>query len=486
MGRDGVRGKGAKLAQMKNIEMRPDAPTGENPPWCRRFAPLTSFRVMHRRPWKLIATAVLLAAWGSLPGRAASAPEAILNEIAEAYVRFALALGEHDPNYVDAYYGPVEWKAQAKREKKALSALAVEADALSSRLAAIPASDLGHLGRIWQLRRDFLSQQLRAAGGRIEILSGKKMGFDEQARLLYGASFPNHPDAYYQKLTLKVQKLIPGQGPLAERVEKYEDQFIVPRDRIDTVLQAAIAECRKRTRAHIPLPGTESFTLEYVTGKPWSAYNWYQGNARSTIQINTDLPLRMSDVISLAAHEGYPGHHVYNVLLEQELARKRGWVDFSVYPLFSPQSLVAEGSAEYGIDLVLPPRDRLKFEREILFPLAGLDPARAETYETIQRLLKEIRVAINEAARRYVDGKIDRAQFVSWLGEYALVPKSRADHYLKFVEEYGAYIISYEVGCNLVKNHVERHGGRGEGSQRRWDVFREMLSHPPVVSGLRF
>ena len=195
--------------------------------------------------------------------------------------------------------------------------------------------------------------------------------------------------------------------------------------------------------------------------------------------------MRLWDTITLAAHEGYPGHHVYNLLLEQELATKRGWVDFSVYPLFSPQSLVAEGSAEYGIDLVLPPRDRLKFEKEILFPLAGLDPAQAETYERVQSLLKELEGAINEAARRYVDGKINREQFISWLGEYALVPKSRAEHYLKFVEEYGAYIISYRVGHDLVKKHIERQGGPGPESQERWNAFRKLLSSPPVVSELR-
>lgn len=441
--------------------------------------------VIHCGLWKLMVPAVLLAAGAASPGRAASAPEQTLNEIAEAYVKFALALGEHDPNYVDAYYGPAEWKEQARREKKTLSVLASEADALSTRLAAIPASGLVRAGKTWWLRREYLSKQTQAASARMSMLAGKKLGFDEQARLIYDASFPGHPDAYYQELAGKLQTLIPGQGPLAARVEKYEDQFTVPHGKINTVLRAAIAECRKRTRAHIPLPETESFTLEYVTGKPWHAYNWYKGNGRSTIQINTDLPMRISDVISLAAHEGYPGHHVYNILLEQELARKQGWVDFSVYPLFSPQSLVAEGSAEYGIDLVLPPEDRVKFEMETLFPMAGLDPAQAETYEKVQSLLQEIRVAKNDGARRYVEGLMDREQFISWLIEHTLISRTHAEHEVKFVDEYGAYIISYDVGRDLVKRYVEQHGGPGAGSQKRWDVFRDMLSSPPVVSELQ-
>ena len=100
----------------------------------------------------------------------------------------------------------------------------------------------------------------------------------------------------------------------------------------------------------------ESFTVEYVTNKPWSGYNWYQGKYRSVIQVNTDLPIYIDRAIDLACHEGYPGHHVYNALLEQHLVRERGWVEFSVYALFSPQSLIAEGTANYGIEVAFPGR----------------------------------------------------------------------------------------------------------------------------------
>ena len=80
----------------------------------------------------------------------------------------------------------------------------------------------------------------------------------------------------------------------------------------------------------------ESFTVEYVTGKPWGAYNWYQGDYRSQIQVNTDLLIYIDHAVDLACHEGYPGHHVYNALLEKHLGRDRGWVEYEVYLLFSP------------------------------------------------------------------------------------------------------------------------------------------------------
>ena len=124
------------------------------------------------------------------------------------------------------------------------------------------------------------------------------------------------------------------------------------------------------------LPPGEQFTVEYVTGKSWSGYNWYQGDFRSVIQVNTDLPIYIDRAIDLACHEGYPGHHVYNVLLEQKLTRERGWVEFSVYPLFSPQSLIAEGTANFGIEVAFPGASGRRSSATSSIPLAGTRPSR--------------------------------------------------------------------------------------------------------------
>src|SRR5206468_8825717 len=144
-----------------------------------------------------------------------------------------------------------------------------------------------------------------------------------------------------------------------------------------------------------------------VTGKSWSAYNWYKGKGRSVIQVNTDLPVYVDRAVDLAAHEGYPGHHVYNALLEQHLLKERGWVEFSVYALFSPQSLIAEGSANFGIEMAFPGEERVEFEKARLYPLAGLDPARAEEFERVRQIVDRLAYAGNEAARRYLNGEID-------------------------------------------------------------------------------
>ena len=136
--------------------------------------------------------------------------------------------------------------------------------------------------------------------------------------------------------------------------------------------------------------------------------------------MNTDLPIYIDRAIDLACHEGYPGHHVYNALLEKNLVQDRGWIEFTVYPLFSPQSLIAEGTANYGIEVAFPLKDRLAFEQDVLFPLAGLDAAKVAGYYEVLDLVDRLSYAGNEAARQYLNGEINRESAVAWLEKYAM------------------------------------------------------------------
>ena len=289
-------------------------------------------------------------------------------------MKLVLAMGQHDADYVDAYYGPPEWKNAAAKEKRTLDVIRADAGRLREALDKIPAP----ADEPDRLRRESLTKQLSSLEARARILKGERLKFDEESRLLYDAVAPTFPESHFQKILDQLDTSVPGNGPLAQRYEQWRKPFVIPKEKLDAVFQRAIKECRARTLAHIKLPPNENFTVEYVTGKPWGGYNWYQGNYRSVIQVNTDLPTYIDRAIDLAAHEGYPGHHVYNALLEKNLVRDRGWVEFSVYPLFSPQSLIAEGTANFGKEVVFTKSERMKFEKEVLFPTAGIDPARAE------------------------------------------------------------------------------------------------------------
>jgi hypothetical protein len=125
--------------------------------------------------------------------------------------------------------------------------------------------------------------------------------------------------------------------------------------------------------------------------------------------------------------------------------RDRGWVEFSVYPLRSPQSLIAEGSANYGIDIAFPRAERLQFERSVIFPTAGLDPAGVDDYYSVLSLVDRLSYAGNEAARRYLDGQIDAAAAATWLERYGLYSPPRAQQRMRFVDQYRSYVINYNV-----------------------------------------
>ena len=222
-----------------------------------------------------------------------------------------------------------------------------------------------------------------------------------------------------------------------------------------------------------------------MKNKPWSGYNWYKGGGYSLIQINTDLPIYVDRAVDLAAHEGYPGHHVYNSLLELHLARERGWVEFTVYALFSPQSMIAEGTANFGIEVAFPGHQRIDFERDVLFPAAGMNGADAEHYYSLQSLTGVLNYAHNEAARAYLDGTMNRQQAGEWLATYALMSPERAKQRVRFIDAYRSYVINYNLGQDLVRAYIESRGGTSDNPSRRWDEFRQLISSPRLPSGLR-
>ena len=404
--------------------------------------------------------------------------------VAEQYVKLVLAVGQHDGDYVDAYYGPQEWRTEAEAAKPPLSAIDDKAAKVESELAVIAFKPPSVDAEMWGLRRQYLARQLAAVRTRVAMLQGKRLTFDEESLALYDAVAPVKPVSEFEAVLKLLDAKLPGDGTLIERYDRFKQGFVIPTARIDRVFQEAIRACRGRAPS-LNLPLNERFTVEYVTNKSWSGYNWYQGDFKSLIQVNTDLPIYIDRAIDLACHEGYPGHHVYNALLEKNLVKDRGWIEYTVYPLFSPQSLIAEGTANYGIEVTFSKPDRLRFESEMLFPIAGLPVGRVAEYYEVLDLVDRLSYAGNEAARQYLDGKIDRAATVTWLEKYAMYSKPRAEQRVKFIEQYRSYVINYNLGKDLVRAYVEKSMGRDKTAQRRWQVFSGLISSPRLPSGLK-
>ena len=396
-----------------------------------------------------------------------------LGALASEYLFLELSMGWHDNAHVDAYFGPEEIREAANEAQLSIDEIESRSAIMQTQLLSAKAAAGGDA--IVTARIDGMLGRLGALATRISLNRGQTQAFDDEAQQLFGTTAPDHDADYFRAILVDIDTLVGGEGELSTRVNEFNDQFVIPPERLAEVFDAAIAECRRRTLLYIDLPANESFSLEYVTDKPWSGYNWYQGNAQSLIQINTDLPTSISRAVDLGCHEGYPGHHTFNALLEKNLVQDKGWLEFSLYPLFSPQSLIAEGSGNYGVDLAFPGDERITYERDVLFPLAGLDPEEADRYYQLQGLLGRLNYAGNEAARDYLNGDIDRDQAVAWLVEISMMSPERASQRTDFIETYRSYVINYNLGKDMVRDYIERDT---EDQAARWKKFEHMLSSP--------
>jgi hypothetical protein len=413
--------------------------------------------------------------------KAPSHPDDSLDAIARDYVKLSLTIGEKEEGYIDAYYGPPDLQAAAKAEapKASLEALSTQVDALKKRAAAFT----GEGEQPLDVRRaKFLAAQLTAAATRLRMMRGEKLSFEDEAQGLFGVRPQLQPLESFDPVIAKIDKLVPGSGPLPQRIDTFSNRFNIPKERLKPVFDAAIAECRRRTLEHVKLPANERFDMAFVRGKSWSGYNYYQGNNHSKIEINTDLPIRISRAVDLGCHEGYPGHHVLNVLLEERLTKGKGWVEFSVYPLYSPQSLLAEGSANYGIHLAFPGTQQLEFEKQVLYPLAGLPVGQAENYYKLQEAVKALAGARFTIGKMFLEGQVNEAQAIQLLQKYQLLTPKRAKKSLDFTKQYRSYIINYGLGQDMVKADVE---AAGADAAKRWARMEQILSEPTLPSDLK-
>jgi hypothetical protein len=420
---------------------------------------------------------------GIMQGSGISKPEPTteqkLAEMGDAFLALSLEAGTYDPEYVDAYYGPESKKAQAAANPRSKEQLAIAA---SEMIAQIDSEILPRLLSGPDLSRaGMMKGQLQAAVTKLQMIGGKKFSFNEEAQGLFSTTPALKPLSEFDPILARLEKLIPGKGPLAARVDTFNDRYSIPAAKLKPVFDAAIAECRKRTAAHIVLPEGESFTLEFVKNKPWSGYNYYKGNYKSLIQVNTDLPIRISRAVDLGCHEGYPGHHVLNLMIESKLVNQNRWTEYQVNPLYSPQSVVSEGSANYGIDLAFPGKEKLAFERDVLYPLAGLNPKKAKAYYDMQAATEALGGARLTIAKMYLDGEISRAKAVELSQRYMLLSPARAEQSVGFTDHYRSYVINYGWGKDLVRGYIE-HGGVDQ--KTRWRRMEQILSEPTMPADL--
>jgi hypothetical protein len=371
-----------------------------------------------------------------------------IDTLARRYVALTLAVGQHDRYLVDAYFGPAELQP---KQQLSLAQLEPQLQELQEQLnLQVGASqDPTHTQRC-----SALLASLRALMARLRLLQGEQLSLAEECQQIYDIGLPTPAPEIWDAARSSLNDLLPGSAALWQRLEALERALYVPEAQLLPLFEHCVATVRARTRTQLQLPDAESFSIELVRGEPWSAYNWFKGGARSHIQLNVDIPVILPRLLHLAAHEGYPGHHAHHSLMEQEFFVRRAWVEYSIYPLFGPQSVIAEGIADTALDVLFSPEERMDFELQQLSGQAGISKEPLVLYHSVARQLGVLRHVELGIAADYLGGTLSADQAVQRLTHLALVRPDRAHKRLQFIERYRGYVCTYSCGKDLVSAYV--------------------------------
>jgi hypothetical protein len=376
--------------------------------------------------------------------------------VARDYITLALRLDQHIPGLVDSYFGPADLKATVDMEQlRAPARLRGDATALRGRLA-VEVADTA--------RRAWLDAQLVALETQAGGLAGETVPYLDYAARCFAYMPPRYPDSIFEAAAARIAELLPGDAPLADRLADWDARFVVPVDRLQDVVDWLVVRFREQAATDFGLPDGEDLRVSLVTGQPWSAYNWFDGGRRSRVDVNTDLPVRASDLIGTIAHETYPGHHLEHAWKEADLVDAQGRLECSIILINTPECLISEGLADLGVQFASPLEGRADLLIEV-FERAGLsfaaDPAATREVAEISiaiSLERERLSAIsgNAAIRRHADGQ-SHDEVVTYLREVGRYPADRAKKALEFIEDplLRTYIFVYAEGEALLRRWLE-------------------------------
>jgi hypothetical protein len=322
-----------------------------------------------------------------------------------------------------------------------------------------------------------LRAQVRAFDGLLHILEAPDAySFEAEVRLVYGMKLPPRDERRSSEALQTLEKLLPGPGSLTTRVEGFRARFVIPAERRRAVFERALAECRAKTRAKWQLPADEKLNVEWTSDVD-AAWHRYEGHDRSTLRLNPAAVAFVSAALDVACHEGYPGHHAQFVVMQAHAGPGALPVEDTVVLLRSPISMLREGAANYGVELAFPAAERLAFERDVLFPLAGLDPAQAAKYREVAGLVDDLSSNVAPLVRDYRDKRLSAERARRDLESSALVSSPEA--LLRFVDRLGAYVLGYTAARDKVRSHVEAEHRRT--GVDHWAILRTVLEEGDVA-----
>ena len=332
-------------------------------------------------------------------------------------------------------------------------------------------------------RARWLDRQLIAMETLARLTNGEELPYRDLVQRCFDASPEATPPEEYALARKDLEELLPGDGDLRDRLEAHASRLTVPVEKLGPIVEWVTDELRKAATAMFYVPPGENLEISLVTNEPWGAYNWYEGQLRSRIEVNTDLPVRATSLMDLLAHEAFPGHHLEHTTKEQRLVLEQGRYESSVQLINTPEAYISEGLAETGARFVAGEQRWQELLMEICARAGiAMTAEDAERNWRIKAALHRLRGTSGDAALQlHAEGR-SREQVVAFLEQDALVTRERAQKMLEFVTHplWRAYVFCYAGGEQLLTKWIDAAGG-AEGEVQR---FSRLLSEQLTPSGI--
>ena len=389
------------------------------------------------------------------------------------YVLLGLRFDRIEEGYVDSFTGDPSLRQQVASEPPPDPA------ALARRARELMA-ELPRVDGLAPVRADYLAAHLKALACAGRKFAGEEVGFVDEVREYFDVDIAKGDPDRYREAHAKLDEALGGTGPLADRMQAHRNGEEIPPERLEECILAFSSALRDRVRAEFPLAETETVNYEIVTDKPWSGFNYYEGDYRSTVAVNADLKQQMSNLPRLVAHESYPGHHTEHCRKQAGLVERDGQDEQTIFLVNTPQCLMAEGLADLALHAAIGPNWG-GWAAEIYADLGlRFDGERAEAVSEAAGALADVR---QDAALMLHDEHRDVDDVVDFLKRWLLVNDERARQMLRFLSSplWRAYTSTYVEGFRLLRGWLEARPDGVSVTER----FGRLLDEPLIPSSLR-
>lgn len=398
-----------------------------------------------------------------------------LDSISTDYVWLAFRMEPHIEGLIDAYDGPTDIRDAAAETPATPDELVRDADALLERIST---------NDIELTRVDYLTAQVSALATLARKLAGEEVAYVDEVRQLFDVEADRIPDDAYAAAIETLDEALPGEGTVPERLQRWKKQFEISTDQARLAVETIMDEVRTRTAKLVTLPEGEAVEISFVSDKPWSGYNWYLGNARSLVEINTDLPIRANALLNLMAHEGYPGHHTEHALKEIRLYHEKGYGEHAIQLINTPECVISEGIATLAESMIFNKTEGTRWQAKHVWQPFGIgaDPDREARIIDAQWVLRS--VGGNAALLMHQEGRPE-GDVVRYLMEYGLSTEEEARHRVRFIADplWRPYIFTYHVGRDLLARWLDRAQENGETRETRFVRLLEEQLTPGAIAG---